>query len=76
MSDATDLSKLPEGRILARMERHLRARREFPVGSLPWAEAVAGYEACSAELDRRTREQIVDAVRKINADLGLPDTDL
>ena len=70
----SDLSGLAEDRILKMMAVHLKARRQYPVGSTLWAKAVLDYDRLKAELDRRLTVAIVDAVREREGELG-PDGD-
>lgn len=70
----SDLSSLPEDRILKMMAVHLAARREHRAGSVLWAKAVLDYDRLKGELDRRLMEAIVDAVREREGEPG-PDGD-
>lgn len=65
-----DLSDLPDDRLVAMMARHLNARQAHPVGTVPWAHAVLGYEACKRELDRRLVAHIVESVQERDGDRG------
>jgi hypothetical protein len=63
-----DLTALPDEQVLRRMARHLAARREHPVGTVLWAQAVLGYEECARELSRRAHDQVMEALRERGED--------
>jgi hypothetical protein len=64
---------MTDNQLMDLAKRALVAAVAEPVGSIERAMKWAGHESIMNELRRRI---VVHAVRKLNAELGLPDVDL